>query len=148
MLNAKESSEALILARIIRQKLTGLHNKLSNAGELSLAEISLKEAIREAINIHHRQPGHFLGLVDESAAVRDGVKNNKRGLMDAGLKTEQLYLILSELKSIFVLESKLYAILREVKRRFRPVNGGQLVDEQERITKLIYEQLSSYEKFS
>lgn len=147
MTTNQESSEALTLSRIIRQKLTGLHNKLSGVDSLFLAEISLKETIRETINVHNQQIKQLLGLTGGSAAP-PAFPETRKLRKKPPITTEQLYLILNELSAILVLESKLEAVLDEINQKHRVAGGDRLLAEQKRIIKLIFERLASYEKFT
>lgn len=148
MLTAQQSSEVLVLNRIIKQKLIGLHNKLSNSNELSLAEISLKEIIREAINLHNRQAGVFFGIPAGQYKSVDMADKRKNTIGTSGLKTEQLFLILSELSVCLILESKFYSLLKDIRRKSGGSEYNHLMTDQKRIMGLISQCLNSYDKFT
>lgn len=145
MLTAQKNSEILVLNRIIKQKLIGLHNKLSNTDELTLSEISLKESIRESINLHNRQagvihPGQFVSMV---------LTEEKKGHIGLSeLKTEQLFLILNELSACLILESKLYSLLKNIKLKSGAPEYTELITNQKRIISLISQGLNSNDKFT
>lgn len=148
MIAAQQNSEVLVLNRIIKQKLIGLHNKLSNTEELSLAEISLKETIKEVINLHNRQAGVFFGIEAGQFGSVDLIGKNRGLTGNPGLKTEQLFLILNELSACLILESKLYYLLKDSKRKSNLPEYFTLMPDQKRAIGLIAKSLNSYDKFT